>query len=420
LPVIGSTHVNAYSTGFAFNNIFETYSGDSLKFEPEDAIQKFNTREIIATEVHLALVTLGYKYKKNYFTFSINEKFNSYNFISKNAVLLAYEGNTQFEGNNANMDGTRVNSIHYREYAMGWAREVTPEFNFGIRFKILFGKGNIFTKPTDLRLYTHPTTFDLTMEGSADIYSSFPIDVTTDTEGDIDNIEIQDDVDWVDYTMNKQNKGFGIDLGFTYDLDELTTLSGSLLDIGYINWKSNPYHFHSDGTYSADEIENFGAIVDTLTDIFNPTVLQENYQSPLVPAMYFGVSRILNDWMDVGAVAHTELYKNRLHPSLTFSGNATIHKNLSVSGSYTIQNGEWNNLGFGFGAKLGFLHLHAISDNVPGLFNLTNTRNTNLRFGLSLLFGCKKRTRKISTDNGIRALPCFNDPYKVNKKRRKR
>lgn len=424
IPFMASAHANAYSTGFKLNEVFDSFAGDSLRFEPGDAIHHFNNLEIVATEAHLALLLLGYRHKKNYFTFSISEKLNTYQFISKNAALFAWEGNTQFEGENANMDGLRINANHYREYTFGWARQINENFDFGMRFKMLFGKGNIYTKPIDLSIYTDPNTFVLYLQGAADMYSSFPVEVNTDDEGKLDQLEVNDDIDWMKYFMNKANKGFGIDMGFTYQITDAIKLSGSLLDIGYINWNSDAYHYTSNGTIDVsgtmfEDGLNQEDVVDTLELVFTPEVLMESYSSPLVPAFYLGISNELNNWLNAGAVFHSELYKDKMHPSLTFSGNAEVTPKIFASASYTIQNKEWNNIGLGFGAQLGIFHLHAVSDNIPGLFNLGNTRNANLRFGLGLLFGCDERV-KLDDGNEIHALPCFADPYRTVKKRIKR
>ncbi len=423
MPIFGSTHINAYSTGFSFNDLFDEFNGDSLSFNPDQTLHKFNKLELLATEFHISLISLGYTYKQNYFTFYINEKINTYHTLSKNALLLANEGNSQFIGQNTQMDGTRINAVHYREYALGWAREINEDLDIGIRAKLLFGKANLYTKYSNMNLYTNPISYALNMVASDELYSSFPIDVTPNEEGYVDDIEDIDikDIDIKDYLFNKQNKGFGIDLGMTYKLDELTTISASILDIGYIKWNSDANQFHSTGqiditgeTYN-EGLDDFETIKDTLYNAFNPYLYTSAYASPLVPAFYAGIERIIPNTLDVGAIFHTEFYKKRWHPSLTISANKQFGKILSTGVSYTLQNKQINNLGIGLGIKLGPVHLHALSDNIPTFLNLTNARNVNVRFGISFLNGCKERQ---SRGNG--SLPCFGDPYNAVKSSKRR
>ena len=107
-----------------------------------------------------------------------------------------------------------------------------------------------------------------------------------------------------------------------------------------------------------------------------PTVLERIYSSPLTPTLYLGITRDMNENLNVGAVFHSELYRNRLHSSLTFSGNAGLTKNIFGSASYTIQNGQWNNLGLGIGVKMGYMHFHVIST-LNSSLSLHKIRNKN-------------------------------------------
>ncbi len=428
IPVIGSTHINAFSTGFALNDVLVSKATDSLRFELDGALSNFKSNELIVTETHLSLFSAGYRYRHYYFTFGINEKINTYSTLNKNALLLINGGNSQFEGERVNMKGTRANAIHYREYALGLAKRMDEKLSVGFRLKLLFGKSNVYSEPIQLSLYTDPATFDTYVSGSVDIYSTLPINITKDSESKLVEAEFQENIRISNYLMNRSNKGFGFDFGFIYNLNESTTLSGSVLDIGYINWGVDSYHVHSSGSMyitgeAIDEgLGNLGAITDSLESVFTPRVAEESYLSPLVPAMYLGVMHDVNSWFNVGAVFHTELFRSKLHPSLTFSGNAYLTKNIYGSASYTLQNGEFNNVGAGIGAKVGIFHLHAVSDNIPAFFDLLDAKNVNLRFGVSMLLGCGKKKvkkKKSRDDKGIRAIPCFNDPYAKRKTRPK-
>ncbi|GAF02464.1 DUF5723 family protein [Saccharicrinis fermentans] len=425
-PLVGSTHVNAYSSGFALSDILVSSTDDSLKVDLDGALSKMDVREMIATEIHLSLLSVGYMYKDHYFTLGINEKVNTYSTLNRNAVLLVNGGNTPFEGQRTQMDGTRVNAIHYREYALGWAREWSESFSLGVRIKFLFGKSNIYTKPAQVSLYTDAISFDTYVAGSMEGNMSLPVDVNRDADGRLDNFVKRDEVALGDYLMNKENKGYGVDLGFIYQLNDKTTLSGSLLDLGYVNWKSDAYALSSAGSMdiTGEAVEeglgNLDAVIDSLAEVLNPEVADQAYSSPLVPTIYLGISRQMNSWLQTGAVLHTEFYRNSLHSSFSLTGNGRIASHVFGSLSYTIQNGQFNNVGAGIGAQWGFIHIHALSDNIPAFFNLMDARNVNLRVGISMLLGCGGEKKSYGNDKGIRALPCVGDPYSAIKSRKKR
>ncbi len=418
VPLVASTHVNAYSSGFSANDILTTNSSGELELTPGHAINKMNKLEVLATELHVNWLYFGYKYRTHYFTFSLSEKLNTYNIYSKNLALLLYKGNSQFEGKNVNMDGTRVNANHYREYALGWANEVNENLSFGCKVKFLFGKGNVFMRPSQASLNVDKNTFAQNIITNADAYVSFPVDIETDEEGYIEDVVMQEDIDWKKYAMNTSNFGLGMDVGMIYKINDVTTLSASLLDIGFINWKSDVqiikehtsvYVDASDDTFSPTD----GSVVsDTLRSLFKPDIVNGSYASTLKPTLYLGVDRQLTDQINVGALISSEIYQNRFHHALSLSGNFHINDKLAASASYTIQNNQFNNLGLGVGWQLGVLYFHAVSDNIPAFFALDNARNINLRFGVGILAGCgKDRSHKNGSSRGSTKFDCVGDPY---------
>jgi len=427
IPLIGSTHINAYSSGFSFNDIFEKGSDDIFYIKPENIVDKANKYEIIATETHLTLLSFGYKFKQNYFTFSINEKINTYQLFSKNLASFIIHGNSQFEGKNADFGNLRVNGNHYREYAFGWSRNINEKLQLGFKLKLLYGKANIYTNPSIINLYTDKNTFNLNLVSSIDTYTSLPAEFNTNSKNQVNDVHLPKDFNKKEYLMNTDNKGAGFDFGMIYEINEDYTLSASLLDIGKINWQGNLNHLQSRGSLDVtgstfqNGLNDANEFSDTLLTVFRPKLYTKNYSSPLVPNTYIGLTRNINDWINVGSVYHAEFFKKRIHSSFTFSANTElINKHLYSSVSYTLQNNQFNNIGIGIGAKVGSVHFHAISDNIPAFFSLLDARNVNLRFGISILTGCGKEKSRQGTKNLPGALPCYKSPYSKSTKRPKR
>jgi len=419
-PGLSSAHVNYSNTAFTAQELF-VGQNDSLYFQPGGAINAMKGQELVAAETHYTPIYLGLWIMNSYWTFSLTEKVLSYNTINQNAAQLAWEGNyPAFTGSEASLRGVRGNANHYREYALGWAHQTGERLKIGVKGKILFGKGNVYMPRTKGGLYTNEGNFGMDLNLNTVVHSSFPIDVATDDEGYVTDITLQEDVDWIAYMMNRRNLGFGLDFGLIFEYDERTTFSASLLDMGLINWKTNVHAFESKGSfqYSGTNvgsdfddpgyIENIG---DSLQSIFTPKPYSSGYLTPLVPQLYLGVTRTLTDHLNAGAVFRNEIYRNKIHPSLTLSANTFDYKILNASLSYTAINGDYLNLGAGVGVKLGAFHIHAITDNFLSFFDLSDARGVNLRFGLSIVPGCDPKEKRKVPGKGITALPCYFDPY---------
>ncbi len=424
-PGLASVHTNYSNTAFTLQELLAN-SNDSLKFNPGPAIDQMNGQELVAVETHYTPIYLGIWIKSSYLTFSISEKVLNYNTINSDAAELAWYGNKSFLGKEASLNGIRGNANHYREYALGLARQSNERFQFGIRAKLLFGKGNVYMPRTRGGIRTNERTFALDTDLESVVHSSFPLVVTTDDEGYVSDIAMQEDVDWMAYMMNRRNLGLGFDFGLIYELDEKTTLSASLLDMGLISWRRNVNTFESEGSFQYTGTDNttdfndpdyFNNLGDSLRRMFTPKPYSSSYISRLVPQLYLGATRKMTDHINTGLVLRNEIYRNKLHPSLTISANTYNYKVLNASISYSVINGSYSNIGAGIGAKIGAIHIHAVSDNLLSFSNLSNARNINLRFGISIIPACDpKEIKNVSNKNGIHALPCYYDPYTKRKR----
>jgi len=214
-----------------------------------------------------------------------------------------------------------------------------------------------------------------------------------------------------------------------YEYDERTTLSASILNLGFVGWKTDVNTFVSDGTFvftGTDSSTDFynseyvQELRDSLQHQFLPVPESTSYTSRLVPEIYLGATRKLNNHLNAGAVVYNRVLRNKIQPALTLSANTYNYKMLNASVSYTAINGDYFNVGAGIGLKLGVVHLHAAADNLSGFMKMADQRNLNLRFGLSIVPRCNEpREQATKSKNGISALPCYASPYKEDQKGRK-
>ena len=430
-PALSSVYANYSNTAFTVRDAFNQKAGsDSLYLNPDKIVNRMRGKELITSDVGLTLFTMGIHVKKYYLTFSINEKATTYNMIPADMAKLVWDGNKRFEGSQASADGTRINGNNYHEFAFGASKNVSSTWRFGVRAKFLFGLGNFYTPKTKGFLFTDKNSYALNFLLNSKVKSSLPIDVAVDEDGKVTDVRFRDDVTPANYFLNFRNFGIGIDLGFIHYINDETYLSGSLLDLGTIFWSKDVNTFKSDGSMSFagttegsdfDNPDYWQQFVDSLQTLFTPVLNSGGYSAPLVPKLYIGVTRSLTEHINAGVLVRTEIYRNRIHPSLTLSANTFGYDVFNASVSYTVQNGEFTNIGAGVGVKAGPVQLHLISDNIPGLFMLDGTRNINIRFGISFVPGCDERiSPEFGSINGIKPLPCYYSPYKQWKKGRKR
>ncbi|MCD4832429.1 MAG: DUF5723 family protein [Bacteroidales bacterium] len=397
IPALGSTHINISNSTFSFNELFSTNNG-SASLDMSSLYENVRNTNLVSSELHLDLISIGYRRNEYYFNFNIAEKVNVAATYPGSIIELAWKGNTQFLGETTKFNNLRTHSVYYREYSLGVSK-VWDAYNIlGLRAKLLFGKANIYSGKTEINLYTDPNTFDLHVEGDVTENISFPVTITQDSDGNINGYELGE-IDPVSFLMNGKNKGFALDLGWIHEYNENITFSASLLDLGFIRWKSDVSNIHISG--SADYIGvgqggNSGnsdlitEIVDSILDSFNQTVTNDKYYSWLPTQIYLGGMYQYKPKLGIGVVNRNVIYRSKLHSSLTLSANTTVWNKLSASLSWSYLNNTYKNVGLGLAWHSRGLQFHMVSDNVLGIIKPLDTRTLNLRFGFGLLLGCPK------------------------------
>ena len=400
-PLLTSTQFNYSNSTFSFNELFTTSDG-SASLDIGSFYNNIKKTNLLNSELHLDLISVGYRFSDYYINFNIAEKINIAVTYPGSLMELAWKGNTQFLGETEKFNNLRTHSVYYREYSLGVSK-VWDAYNiFGIRAKLLFGKANVYSGKSEVSLYTDPNTFDLHVEGDVNINTSFPMTITQNSDDKISGVET-DDIDVVSFLMNGKNKGFALDLGWIHKYSENITLSASLLDLGFIRWKSDVNNINISGSFDYSgtgltsdfsSVDYMSELRDSVMDAFDQTVTQDNYYSWLPTQIYLGGMYQYRPKLGIGVVNRNVIYRNKLHSSLTLSANTTVWNKLSASLSWSYLNNTYKNIGLGLAWHSRGLQFHMVSDNVLGIIKPLDTRNLNLRFGFSFLFGCPKNKKE--------------------------
>jgi hypothetical protein len=402
LPVISSVHVNAANSGFTLNQLLEKQPDSSYRIDADYMADKLARRNFLATELHTTLLALGLRHNAYYFTFSINEKNNALVFYQRNLVLLALEGNTQFEGERLSLQSTGVFFNHYREYALGVSKQLDDAKTFGVKAKLLFGKLNAETRKMNASLYTADSTFDLFFDTDIRMNASLPYSMVADGSGSYELAEIYD-APLIDYILNRSNPGFAIDLGFIYRYSDAIVFSGSLLDLGFIRYASHLTNYSLTGNFQYDgPLEDSVITDDYFSSMFNSMnvnmedrLATDPYYHFLTPRILLGASYEISPKININALWYNRFHQMKYQTGFMISALARPLKSLETSLSWSYMNRSALNLGVGIAYGRSPLQFYIVSDNILAPLFPMSTRNLNLRFGLNIIVGCSARAKDI-------------------------
>jgi len=424
VPVSGqlfpATHTNIGSTGFAYKDMVQYNSiMDSLMiptskgFDYDQLLGKLKDVNFITFEEHLDIISVGYKWKNNWrFTFNIASKTElRLNFTKDLIQLMADGGNGgTFSGETAVLS-MGLTATQWHEIGIGASKKINDKLTVGVRAKLLFGQSNIWSKKTNLEWTTNATDYTYDLHADMEVYTSqafYKVDkYYYDYDADSMVFEGTDlNPSTNDIIMSFKNPGGAIDLGVDYTLNDKIHLYASVIDLGFIRWKNNVNVFTVDGKYQFDgydpqpyATEN-DSIIDAHNDalaheaieIFLPERQVDNYTTFLTPKFHIGGTYQFNEKINAGILYRGDVYQNKLHSSLTLSGNANLTKWFSAYLSYSMMYNSYTNVGVGLVAKGSIFQFFVVTDNVWGYIWPHNTRVINGRLGINLMFGCKKNS----------------------------
>lgn len=424
IPALSSTQISYNNTAFSYKDLA---GGDSWNLKEVE--EQMHRADLYGTGLSVQLLALGYRHKSQYYTFNINERARLHQVVPGELATVAIHGNGALVGEQARFDALRTTGTYLREYAFGVSRVIDRSWTAGIRVKILFGKAGISTAQSDLLFHTDESRFNLLADGDYGINSSLPVTVEQDADGLITGISYNEP-DPLPFLLNRSNPGFAVDLGMVHRYDNRITLSASLLDMGFIRWRSDLNNIDASGSFIYEGIETgsgggtssfFREIVDSLINAIDYEVSREAYSTLLPVQLYLGGSYQFNENLSAGVVSHHMFFRSKLYSSLTLSATADLKDRFLATLSWSLMNNSVRNLGAGIAWHGKGLQFHLVSDNLLGFFYPFDTRTVNLRMGVNLMLACPRNKKEALQSASYAGMPAGgNCSWSSKQKRREK
>lgn len=424
LPVLGSVYLNYSNTAFTYRDLA---GSDSWNIEGIEG--QMHRRDLYTAEFMASPIALGYRHRSDYFTFNITERAVAYQIVPGDLAGMAVYGNGPFIGETVPFNGLRTGAYHLREYALGYSRKLDPYLAVGIRAKLMFGKAGASTGRSRLSVRTADDNFGLVLNADYTVNSSFPYTINFGQDSIPDGIEFDpEDLDPVQYMLNRGNPGLGVDLGLIYRYNEKTTLSASLLDVGILRWRTDLNNITGTGDYAYDGADLTSQLVsadfleeaiDSILSSLDVVASEEPYSYVLPAQLFLGGSYQYSETFSFGVVNRNVLFRSKLHSSFTLSATAGLANRFLATLSWSYLNNSLKNVGVGIAYHGNGFQLHAVTDNLLGYLYPFNTRNIGIRFGMNLMLGCPRNKRERLLEDAYGALPGGICPYPENPERKR-
>jgi len=373
---------------------------------------KLKPLNLVVSNVGTSLASMGFRTEVGFFSLDVATRFDgNFKYPADLLNLLVYGAR---EGETYTLDGLGMDMSLFTEVSVGWSGKLMDNLDIGARAKVLFGIGNLYTRSSELSIYTSQESWDIKSDMSFNASLGFA-DVEYDDEGMIEEVVLKDDLRELSpygvakYAFNAGNIGFGLDLGAVYRPIDQLSLSVSVLDLAFISWKEevhqvnykmeyeytglevNPFEFSEDYSFGDHMDSTFSQMADSLSG-FLEMGPGGAYSQRLNTKLYVGASYELNPMINFGLLSRTDFLNGKITEQVTASANFTPSRIVNLTLSYSYMHGSFRNIGAGFSFNLGPLNMYLLSDNALNVVIWPElSGSANFWFGLNLVFGYKDK-----------------------------
>lgn len=431
VPFLSNIYMQAGATNkrITYNNIYAGTNGNSEILRNIDK-QNLSNSDYFLLNQQIEFLNAGFRLKNpNYYlSFGMYQKTEGYASYPKELVNLFYNGDYTENGvvrlgEKSNFDNINFTGELLGVFHVGISKKVNEKLNIGARFKILSGSLNInsvnnkghYILKNDALIHNYNHAFNqmnITMNSSGLINESGNSVLGTSSEivGGL-------------FFLNG-NMGLGLDIGMTYHASKNIIITGSLLDLDYINYSnkittykiSNKFDLPNDELFDPvfeGELNYWENVLD-LEDFENSTIVpleirnngynyfrspklnasvkyqtfrenKESYNSIYRDARYVTpINELLVT--EFGIQTYTAFRPNKLDWAITAFYSREIIKNFNAKITYTYSQFSAKNIGLGFSTHIRNFNFYATADNLVDLFKIKDSNYQSFQFGMNFIF----------------------------------
>lgn len=406
IPLVSGISANLGITEVTIADLFRNDGVDfNIKFR--NALNRLSTNDYIQLNNQIEVLSGGMRWKEKYYiSAGFYTEVDVFAAIPKDMLTLLNEGNAAYLNRRFNLSQASIKTEALGVLHVGISKKMNDRLTAGARLKIYSGIANI-TSTNNLGTFT-------TRLGQDNIYTHYlnNIDVEVNSSGiyNEQNETVQAS-DLIGRSFLGGNLGLGVDVGFTYQLDEQTELSASLLDLGFISYSKDVRNGTIKGNYvfSGIEFQYDGTNINywgNLSDDFKAKVpREENRDSYTVmrPVKFnaavkhsWGKTRkeqtcydmSYNTYYDngVGAQLFAVARPTGLKTALTGFYERRLTNTFIGKITYTVDDFSYTNVGLGLSATFGKVNVYGAVQNLFNLPDIADSNSSAFQLGINLIF----------------------------------
>jgi hypothetical protein len=405
LPFLSGISLEIGSTGFSAADIFAA-DGRNVNEKIRDVLATIDASDNLKVNGQIEIFSAGYRLnKKTYISAGFYQELDAVGYLPKDILTLANEGNAAYLNRSFSLSHVLYKVDVLGVLHAGITREVNKKLTVGGRFKIYSAALNLES--------TNNSGTLTTALGANNVYRQYLNNVNVEfrTAGLIKNKKY---IDAPNISIRNVflggNLGAGLDFGITSHISPQLQFSGSIIDVGFVNYKKNIQNTAIAGSFTFEGIEfefdasNRNNSEESETAFKEQILSTENNESYVSwrPAKLnaaikysFGEKKSKYCYDNTYKEFYTDAFGAQLHTvfrplkqqfAVTGFYEKSFSNKLHAKVTYTVDDYSYYNLGVGISAQIWKINFYGIVDNIAESSDISSANNISLQFGFNLIF----------------------------------
>ena len=353
------------------------------------------------------IIDFGFRIKNsNYISVTVGVKANGLVNLKKDFFRFLIEGNAPYEGQTlAFVNDKSVYLNAFMEFGIGFQREESAKFSWGVKAKYLLGLANAYTKSADLSLQSE-MDFDAIIANYGFVANVHDLDQML-AIADTNNNTTDELIQLAKDAIENPSHGAAIDFGFRYRINKTFEIDASVTDLGFIHWTAGKQCSVTDNTmrYEGVPFEDTDMEAGEFLENFFDS-LANTMQAELDTVSIGSYNKMISTNINIGGYIYASqndrfglnfkarIINGNFVPSGTISYHRTCGKWFDFTIGNTFKNNYLFNPGIGFALHLGAIQLYAMVDYINSVY-IDRMRNVNAVIGINF-FARRAKQRSFS------------------------
>lgn len=349
------------------------------------------------------LFHLGYRSAQSYVALNSSLVTEGAIRIPKDLMGLAFLGNAAFIEDDCELDFSGTQFRSYLQNTLSYGRFISHNLSVGASFSLLNGFANVNLEDANIIIDTdtgvasiYQMEIQSSLKGQASLFGIDIENYLNDSNADLNQM-IQDNFS----NALKYNKGYKVNLGAVYRLNEKIRISGSIGNLGSMTWDwgaqeislpTSTWKWTGLDTNQIEDIQNL-QIMDTLMSVFDiQSSKAESYTTAFKPRYTLGLEYFLlpRTYVQLVGGYGYGVTGDKSFVSTSFHQELGEFVDLRVNYTYYDFNTPVQRLGLGTSLNLGPLQIWASVNDILGVIDIGKASTASGAVGLNINIGTWK------------------------------